>query len=334
VAPRVDLSILVPTFNRREQLARLLRSLESQRLSDGGQFEVVVAVDGSTDGTVEMLADFKTSYPLTVLPAPNGGPSVARNRALSKAIGDVVLFLDDDVVPSDDLLERHLVWHRAEPDVVVIGALLQPKSGASTPWARWEAVTLMKHYDALVQKRKPVTPHHFYTGNGSVRREHALAIGGFDESFRRGEDVELAYRLEEKGLKFRFDLHASVEHETDHALKKWLNVPYQYGHKDVLMAREHGRPQALQTQYANPGNLVIRLITQLCVGHPVRHRLVFGLGTFLLGRFGELMPAPLQRAFCSTLFSLQYWQGVADATGLGAAALRSPERLKVLSAST
>jgi len=66
------------------------------------------------------------------------------------------------------------------------------------PWVRWEQEMLMKQYKALLRKDWPATARQFYTGNASVRRSHIVAAGGFDEGFRRAEDVELAYRLDKR----------------------------------------------------------------------------------------------------------------------------------------
>src|SRR5437879_5627579 len=74
-------SIVIPTFNRRSRLQRLLFELEQQRAS-GIPFEVVVVVDGADDGSIEMLQMLRPAYPLRVLSQPNAGPAAARNRGI------------------------------------------------------------------------------------------------------------------------------------------------------------------------------------------------------------------------------------------------------------
>ena len=80
--PRV--SIIVPTYNRRDRLQRLLRTLESA-VEQSPLFEVIVVVDGATDGSVEMLRQFEASYALRVLEQPNQGPAAARNLGIANA---------------------------------------------------------------------------------------------------------------------------------------------------------------------------------------------------------------------------------------------------------
>src|SRR5947209_498379 len=106
-------SVIVPTYNRRTRLGRLLAALDRQHRS-GVRFEVVIAVDGATDGTAEMLAGLRPSFPLEVIKLAQGGPAAARNAAIAAATGEVLLFLDDDVVPQDGLFERHLAVHRRD----------------------------------------------------------------------------------------------------------------------------------------------------------------------------------------------------------------------------
>ena len=75
----MEASIIIPTYNRAEKLRRCLEALSVQT-QPAPDFEVVVVVDGSSDGTLEMLASFETSFELRVIQQPNAGQSVALNR--------------------------------------------------------------------------------------------------------------------------------------------------------------------------------------------------------------------------------------------------------------
>lgn len=314
----LTVSVVIPTFNRCDWLKRLLLSLEHARGADG-RLEVVVTIDGGTDGTPEMLAALRTGYPLRVLTQPNSGPAAARNRALAAASGDVLLFLDDDVVPMEGLIDRHLEVHRQDPSAVAIGRILPPPRSKLTPWARWEAGTFEKHYDALRAGRHRVMPHHFFTGNASMRREHALAAGGFDEGFRRGEDVEFAYRLAGRGLRFHFVPAAAVLHEADHTFRDWLRISYKYGRQDVVMARDHGRMEVLHVVLGRWRGLnpLTRIVARRCVGHPRQLRAVVGVLERMITYEERGAPARVQAALCGGLANVQYWQGFADESGLG-----------------
>lgn len=316
--PSLSVSVVIPTYNRRTRLERLLRALENEYAA-GPCFEVVVIVDGATDGTETMLAALRPSYPLRVLRQPNRGPAAARNHGVTAAAGEVLVFLDDDVVPTPGLIRRHLAVHAGDPAAVTIGPMLAPPGRRLAPWLVWEAATLQKQYDAMQAGRFAPTPRQFYTANASVRRAHVLAAGGFNETFTRAEDVELAFRLADRGLRFYFLPDAAVLHEPDRTLAAWLRVPYEYGRHDVRMAWECDRPYLLPLALRELGHRhpLNRLLPRWCAGRRRLSQVVVSTLAFAL-RAGPRPAARWQLALCSALFNLQYWRGVADAAGLGA----------------
>src|SRR5947209_12797417 len=122
----LDVSIVVPTYNRRASLERLLRALDEQTYPFD-RFEVIVIDDGSDDGTPEQLQALTTRYQLRVLGQPHQGPAAARNMGVSNAEAPLILFLDDDVVPTRDLIAVHIATHAAGgPTAVVIGPMSPP----------------------------------------------------------------------------------------------------------------------------------------------------------------------------------------------------------------
>src|SRR5438105_538751 len=102
-----EVSIIVPTYNRLPSVERLLTALGEQT-HPAAQFEVIVVDDGSTDGTPERLETLYPAFSLRLLRQQHQGPAQARNLGVSHALADLVLFLDDDVVPAVDLVEVHL----------------------------------------------------------------------------------------------------------------------------------------------------------------------------------------------------------------------------------
>lgn len=101
------ISVIIPTRDRRASLRRLLSALERQTLPRD-QFEVVVSVDGSTDGSVETGGEFASSLAPQVLWQAAAGRAAACNAGTRRSRGDVVLFLDDDMEPAPSLLEAHV----------------------------------------------------------------------------------------------------------------------------------------------------------------------------------------------------------------------------------
>jgi glycosyltransferase involved in cell wall biosynthesis len=127
------LSLIVPTFNKLPRLRLCLTSLEAQTLPHDA-FEVIVVVDGSTDGTLEFLRSLRPTYELRVIAGPNGGRSVARNRGASAARSELLAFADDDVLLGPRFLEAHHARHASrEGPLVVHGEIFQ------MPWLRFFA---------------------------------------------------------------------------------------------------------------------------------------------------------------------------------------------------
>jgi GT2 family glycosyltransferase len=197
--------------------------------------------------------------------------------------------------------------------------MLAPQDHHLALWLHWEAATLQKQYRAMRAGEWQPTPRQFYTANASVRREHALAAGCFDERFTRAEDVEFACRLEDLGLRFWFEQQAIVWHEPDRSFSSWLKVPYEYGRFDVLMEQEGRRPFVLiAAQELRRRHPLSRMLQRACVGHPSRVRAARALLGFAIRHGNRALPERLGLALCSALFNLQYWQGVVDESGLGA----------------
>ena len=262
----------------------------------------------------------KSTAPHGTAQPKNTGPAAARNRAINAASGDVLLFLDDDVVPEPGLIARHVNVHREHAGAVVIGPMLAPSSGLS-PWLRWEAVMLMKQYTAMSAGEYRASARQFYTANASVRRQHVLRAGGFDERLRRAEDVELAYRLTGAGLNFYFVPDAAVLHEPDRTFASWLRVGYEYGRQDVVMTQSCGHTDILPRAYREWPE---RNALESPLHPPLRGPSAAPAGcdqvsADALAAHRSLAPETVQMPWsCSAPFNMHYWQGVADASGPGA----------------
>lgn len=318
------LSVIIPTFNRRLRLHRVLSALAQQTTSE--TFEVLVISDGSDDGTDEFLHSGATPIPVRALMQSNAGPAAARNNGVRAARGRFLLFLDDDVVPGPDLVERHLRAHQGSPtDIVVIGPMLTPSDVKLTSWVAWEQHQLAKQYEALRNGTFRCSFRQFYTGNASVSRERVIEVGLFDTKFRRAEDVELAFRLHEKGVGFTFVPDACGFHYAERSYESWLATAYEYGRNDVTFIREGQRwmTEALPDEFADRHPLV-KALTRLCVP---RQRWA-NLATAALGRVGtsSIAGRRLRRQALSGLYNLTYYRGVAHELGSAEKFVRFIER--------
>jgi glycosyltransferase involved in cell wall biosynthesis len=216
-APRI--SVIVPTFERPALLRSCLQSFVAQ--VDPPEFEVVVVDDGSSDETPSVLAELEprlawlrwSSQPV------NQGPAAARNRAIAQATGDLLLFIDDDIVASPDLLRRHADLHDAAADDhrAILGRVDWHPSLTVTPFMRWlDGSGLQFAYDTWLREgRLEVPAAAFYTANLSIPRPLVSAVDGFDERFPfpAYEDLELATRLTKNGLTMDYRPAALAYHK-------------------------------------------------------------------------------------------------------------------------
>ena len=293
----------------------VLEALDKQTsLTD--PFEVIVVCDGCTDGTPAMGRGLAVGYRLNVVEQAQQGPAAARNRALQEANGEIVLFLDDDVVPDPELIKVHLEVHARDPRAVVIGPLLAPPGFELEPWTRWEAAMLEGQYSAMSAGRWQPTPRQFYTGNASVRRRYILEAGGFNAAFRRAEDVELAYRLQRLRLNFYFRPDAKGWHFARRSLRSWLGVGRAYGEADVAMYRA-GLLMTLQSMAREFQwrRRPLRRMARVFVGRPWLLRP--WVGAALAGaRVAELVGwRHGAEAAYSSVFNLYYWDAISERLG-------------------
>ena len=310
----VGVSIVLPTYNRLAQLQQVLAGLAAQSYPLTS-FEVVVVSDGSTDGTNDFLHSY--SGPLQVRPfvQANSGAAAARNRGLQLAQGELIIFLDDDVVPEAHLLAEHVAIHQQQQSaVVVLGPMLTPTDVTLKPWVRWEQAMLYKQYADMTAGKWAPTARQFYTGNASVARRYLLAVGGFDPSFRRAEDVELAYRLADHGLTFLFNAKAIGYHYADRSFASWLQTPYAYGRNDVIFTRDRGQHWLLPTvmKEFQQRHRFIKGLTQLCLSRKALSRVVVQGLRRAAAMSDAVGKAAVANRCYSGIFNLLYYQGVAD----------------------
>ena len=232
------LSILLATYNRRDLLRRCLDALARQTQSPS-DFEVVVIVDGSMDGTVEMLEHYESPYRLRFRWRENGGKLQAINSGLDIPSGKVVLLLDDDIVASRHLVTEHLRVQDERGGAVVIGRLeleLTPGADGLTHWFRraWN-----RHYESLLNNPEGVTFRHCWGGNLSVPRDALVAVGGLPMVFPRGADVELGYLLSQRGLRVFFAPAAVAKHRLTKTFVDLATDAERAGTADVVLSRRH-----------------------------------------------------------------------------------------------
>jgi glycosyltransferase involved in cell wall biosynthesis len=179
------LSVILPVHNGEQFFTEAIASIEAQRYPD---LELIVVDDGSTDGSPALVDALGLGS--CAIHQANAGPAAARNRALEVATGELVTFIDVDDLWPDGKLELqvgHLVAH-PELDVVLGRIRYVALEGVKMPPIRFEDPELK-------------TISNVHLGSGVFRRRAFDVVGGFDEDFRFGEDIDWFLRARELGLR-------------------------------------------------------------------------------------------------------------------------------------
>jgi len=234
----MEASVIIPTFNRSEKLRSCLAALSNQT-QPAGDFEIIVVVDGSTDETLQMLADLKTPLALRVISQPNLGQPVALNRGVAESRGRISIFLDDDIIVTPRFVAEHLRLHHTRDRVVGIGQLTLTLPSGADLFARGFAKGWRDHYDELNCGKRQPDWDDCYGGNISVARATFMAVGGNVTDLRRGYDVELAYRLKQDGCSFEY-LPEALGNQYESKGFRELSADSEFaGEASVELARRH-----------------------------------------------------------------------------------------------
>jgi len=213
---RPYLSIVIPTYNRAEQLDNALAHLFEQEVAHES-FEVIVVDDGSMDETDKVLKAWKAKWPqLQSLHQANSGQATARNRGIKKAVGQVILFGQDDIYASPGFLAEHIRFHQENPGQhsACLGLTEWWTELEITPYMEWLSCGGPQFAYHKLIPGEAVSPFFFYTSNISLKAE-ILKKNPFDESFKGygWEDVELGYRLMKQGLELEYSTRALAWHD-------------------------------------------------------------------------------------------------------------------------
>lgn len=191
-------SVVIPTYNRKPILEKCLKALERQQLTDNkvDGYEVVLVDDGSSDRTLEWLAENKEQFPhVRSFLQEHLGPAAARNLGVEQAKGDIIIFIDSDLVVTENFLQAHA-------DALVEG---EKKLGSDRLFTYGWVINTCNFDDPTSEPYKltDFSAAYFATGNVAIARKWLDKAGLFDTRFQLygWEDLELGVRLKQLELK-------------------------------------------------------------------------------------------------------------------------------------
>lgn len=210
------ISVVVPVFNGQITLKSCLAALKA---SSYQAYEIIVVDDASTDDSA-LIAE-QTGAQVIKL-ASRFGPAAARNAGVRRACGDVVFFVDADVVVQPDTIARLAANFQTDAEAAAVFGSYDLEPTATNFVSQYK--NLFHHY---IHQQAETEAGTFWAGCGAVWRNVFEAVGGFAEEQFSMEDIELGCRLRAAGYRIRLDKSLQVSH-----LKKWTLVSWL--HTDIF----------------------------------------------------------------------------------------------------
>jgi glycosyltransferase involved in cell wall biosynthesis len=292
--PLPTVAVVVPTRNRRASLSSVVPPI----LADGATSELVVVVDGGSDGSFELMCDWAADdqrvKPLLV---PHGGQAAAREAGARSASSEVLLFLDDDTVAAPGLVEGHARHHAREHGLVVLG---YAPTVTPTPRKPGDVATYLyaqeyeQSWDRLERHPEAVL-RSLWGANLSIRRADALRVGLRSPlSVLYHEDRDFGLRCLKGGLHGRIDRSLVAWHLHAKPLSAFLADARKQGAGRRLLHDRHPdllgpmHPWTFEEGLPPPARWLVRSTRQ-----PVVRQIALGLlgaGTRVAG-LGRLFPA-------------------------------------------
>lgn len=302
------ISVVIPTVGG-PLLADVLAQLDAQSDLEPGSMDVVVVVDGQAPSAA-LPARSRVNFPLRVLGLRHSGVAAARDMGWRAAQGSVVLFVDDDVVPSVRLVAEHLRAQKEHGPCVVLGSV-QPPAGRRLPWIAYDDRVMAKKYRRLSSEELPSGIH--YGGNVSLPRRMLEAVGGHDHALHHDADIDLGFRLRQQGVMFVYCSAAAGVHHGSAEYRAWRRRHFLHGRWEVALGRD--RPGGLEDLLAcyydrHPLN---RLAIRLGLGRRSAESGGMADSAAWVGALAyRLRLGSLAYAAFSCSANVLYWSGVRD----------------------
>lgn len=217
-------SVIIPTYNRRDSVGRALRALNRQSFPFN-EYEVIVSIDGSEDGTKEMVDSLHSDFNLISVYGNNSGRASAINKGIRMAQGKIIIVLDDDMEPATCFIEAHYIAHQDNMKLGIIGAAPIFVNEDSPLVVHYLSAKFNSHLNKLSKPGYKIRIRDFYSGNFSIRKNVLVDVGAFNEMFKiyGNEDVELAHRLLKAGVELKY---SSKAHSTQFYEKNFKGAAY------------------------------------------------------------------------------------------------------------
>ena len=256
-------SIIVPVFNRPDEVDELLSSLLNQTFTD---FEVLIVEDGSQKPCDEVCNKYADRLDLHYFMKPNSGPGQSRNYGAERAKGEYLLILDSDVVLPKGYLNAIEEELKREPADAFGGPDAAHKSFTDTQKAISYSMTSFFTTGGIRGGKKKLDKFYPRSFNMGIRRDVYMELEGFSK-MRFGEDIDFSIRIFKAGKRCRLFPEAWVWHKRRTDFRKFYRQVYNSGIARINLYKKY--PESLKLVHLLPMVFtvgVIFLVLLLCIG--------------------------------------------------------------------
>lgn len=223
-----EISVIVPTYNRANQLGACLDCLLNQSL-DKNKYEIIIVNDGSNDATLKVIEAYQNNNPgiFIYVEQPNRGAAAARNRGAKIAKGDILYFLDDDCLVRNNVLSNIINEFKTFGEKVCMGGFnVGGKQNIIGHTVNLLCCSQSKNY------KYRYNVEYLSSSSLCVKRSSFLEEGGFDENIGMGEDTEWSYRMRLEGYKILKTPKIIACHQhSRNTLRKMMMQTFEWGSK-------------------------------------------------------------------------------------------------------
>lgn len=245
------LSVIIPVFNRPNEVADLLESLENQTVKPD---EVIVVEDGSILDCRTVVETFRGRLNIQYFYKKNSGPGLSRNYGCERSKGDFAVFLDSDCVLPPDYIEN-VQRVLGEGDVDAYGGPDKAHPGFTKLQKAIDfSMTSFFTTGGIRSGNERLGKFHPRSFNMGLSKEVYRATGGFSD-MRFGEDIDLSIRILNKGFSTRFLKEAYVYHKRRTTLRQFFKQVFNSGIARINLNRRH--PGTLRPVHAAPALLIL-----------------------------------------------------------------------------
>lgn len=233
------LSLIIPSYNPALKLPETLNTLASQR-----EFidELILVIDHHNFDNFhpELLQKYKDTFNLKIVKQPDSGRAKSRNKGAEASSGDLLVFLDDDMLIADGLIEKHSQRHKDAGDIILTGNGYRNPAMATDDFRKY-LTNMEKPWREKVKDIKEVSLDNFtFTAcNMSVPRKIFFELDGFDTRFPDGEDFDFAVRALFKNFKIFYDNSLTAWHNDWPDTTTFINRQREYTNAKKIIFQAH-----------------------------------------------------------------------------------------------